>query len=154
MVKSFLTTLAVLLMCVLVVMDHFRLGTAFYEFDLARDYHTEQLGDFAVEAQAINFAKVSQEIASIQTKRVDDLLGTLKITSATLDETREYGARLLAAVDASAKQISELINDNAALQSQIDNNETEIQALRDKIDALAKELEEARKPKEPVDIVS
>lgn len=145
MVRSFLLTVSILLMCSVVVTDHFRLGTAFYEFDLARDYHTEQLAEFAVEAQAINFAKVSQEIANIQTKRVDDLLETLKTTSALLNETRDYAARLLAAVDASAKQLSELIDDNAALQSQIDTNENEIQALRDKLEAVTKELEEARK---------
>jgi chromosome segregation ATPase len=145
MVRSFLLTVSILLMCSVVVTDHFRLNTAFYEFDLARDYHTEQLAEFAVEAQAINFAKVSQEIANIQTKRVDDLLETLKTTSALLNETRDYAARLLAAVDASAKQLSELIDDNAALQSQIDTNENEIQALRDKLEAVTKELEEARK---------
>jgi chromosome segregation ATPase len=141
MVRSFLLTVSILLMCSVVALDHFRLGTAFYEFDLARDYHTEQLASFAGEEQAINFAKVSQEIASIQTKRVDDLLGTLKITSASLNETRDYASRLLAAVDASAKQISELIDDNASLQSQIDQKESEIQALRDKIDTLTKEFE-------------
>jgi chromosome segregation ATPase len=145
MVRSFLLTVSILLMCSVVVTDHFRLSTAFYEFDLARDYHTEQLAEFAVEAQAINFAKVSQEIANIQTKRVDDLLETLKVTSASLNETRDYAARLLAAVDASAKQLSELIDDNASLQSQIDTNENEIQALRDKLEAVTKELEEARK---------
>jgi chromosome segregation ATPase len=145
MVRSFLLILAAVLMCSVVALDHYRLSTAFYEFDLARDYHTEQLASFAGEEQAINFAKVSQEIANIQTKRVDDLLETLKTTSALLNETRDYAARLLAAVDASAKQLSELIDDNAALQSQIDTNENEIQALRDKLEAVTKELEEARK---------
>lgn len=148
--RNMLVTLAAVLMCGVVALDHYRINASLYHVESATYYNNEQLADLISGQDAVRFAAVSQEVVRLQARRVVKLETQLEQASELLHELLDANTRLEAAVQSAAEQIKDLVDDNSKLEAELDASSSQIEQAKAEVARLTEEL--TRRVKEIEDL--
>ena len=141
-VRNCLLVVALVLGCSLVLVDHYRIGMSLAQIEEDAAYNNEQLALTFMAQDQLQFAAVSQEVVSLQARRVSKLECLLDKYAEMLTELKKQNETLEATVTTSAEQIRDLIDSNARLDAELDAKTAELKRLQEELLRAQKEVEE------------
>lgn len=117
--KGLYMVLALLAVSVVAV-DHYTTHKVLVEFDEANKMNYEQFVDLCRASNTIQYAEKCQEIATIQSRRIEKQDEMLAKFIAGTKQLQDENARLQSILEESASIIKELTDENAKLSAQLD----------------------------------